>query len=145
MTKKPDYVNNFSKPINTEIKYINGHWYLYERSNVYDPKIKRSRKKSGKCLGSIKEDGFVPSKTTAMPTASDVVEAGAVGYFYQQTESMRLRLQRHFPDLWKQIYCIVLLRAIYDNRFRRLELHYAKLLSSSLRHMVIQWHMKRPT
>ena len=27
---KPDYILNFDKPKNTEIKYINGNWYLYE-------------------------------------------------------------------------------------------------------------------
>lgn len=41
---KPSYILNFQKPKNTEIKHINGHWYLYERYSVYDPVIKRSRK-----------------------------------------------------------------------------------------------------
>ena len=53
MMEKPDFVMNFVRPANTEIKYIRGHWYLYERSNVYDPQLGRSRKKSGKILGSI--------------------------------------------------------------------------------------------
>ena len=39
---KPDYILNFDKPKNTEIKYINGNWYLYERHNIYDPKINYS-------------------------------------------------------------------------------------------------------
>ena len=34
MMEKPDYIINFERPANTEIKYIRGHWYLYERSNV---------------------------------------------------------------------------------------------------------------
>ena len=59
---KPAYVQNFTKLANTEIKHISGHWYLYERKNVYDPAIKRSRKKSGKCLGSITESGFIVSE-----------------------------------------------------------------------------------
>ena len=41
MVEKPDYVLNFVRPANTEIKYIRGHWYLYERSNVYDPRLGR--------------------------------------------------------------------------------------------------------
>ncbi|MCI1422902.1 MAG: hypothetical protein LKH04_01155, partial [Lachnospiraceae bacterium] len=52
---KPDFVVNFQKPANTEIKHISGHWYLYERTSKYDPKIKRSRKVSGRCLGKITE------------------------------------------------------------------------------------------
>ena len=60
--ERPDWVKNFQCEKNTEIKYINGHWYLYERSTKYDPELKRSRKVSGKLLGSITENGFVPKK-----------------------------------------------------------------------------------
>lgn len=101
MPEKPDYVLNFSKPINTEIKHINGHWYLYERTNVYDQKIGRSRKKSGRILGSITEQGLIPSKARMQKTngkLNDVVEFGAVRYFYQHTEEMRIRLKQYFPD-----------------------------------------------
>lgn len=127
MMEKPYYVANFVKPVNTEIKYIRGHWYLYERSNVYDPQIGRSRKKSGKILGSITEQGLVPSKTrqeNVNPVLNDVVEVGAVNYVFQRTEWMRDRLQKHFPDLWEYIYVAAVIRAIYDSRFRRLQLHY---------------------
>ena len=60
--ERPEWVKNFQCEKNTEIKYINGHWYLYERSTKYDPELKRSRKVSGKLLGSITENGFVPKK-----------------------------------------------------------------------------------
>ena len=93
--EKPDYIINFERPTNTEIKYIRGHWYLYERINVYDPQIGRSRKKSGKILGSITEHGLVPSKARrecADSTLNDVVEVGAVNYIYQRTDWMRNRL-----------------------------------------------------
>ena len=76
MVEKPDYVLNFVRPANTEIKYIRGHWYLYERSNVYDPRLGRSRKKSGKILGSITEQGLVPSRARrecGNPVLNDVV------------------------------------------------------------------------
>ena len=60
--EKPDYIKNFARPANTEIKFIKGHWYLYERHSVYDPQLGRSRKISGKILGSITEQGLVPSR-----------------------------------------------------------------------------------
>ncbi len=138
MIKKPDYVANYDKPVNTEIKHINGHWYLYERKNIYDPKIHRSRKKSGDIIGKLTEDGLVLSKARvkkenvmpAMP--NDVVEVGAVNYFYQHTKEMRNRLMKYFPDIWESIYAIVLIRAIYDCRFRRLQLHYEDSILSYL-------------
>jgi len=62
MPEKPDYVLNFSKPPRTEIKYIRGHWYLYEATSKYDPKKKRAQKISGRCLGAITSDGLTPSR-----------------------------------------------------------------------------------
>ena len=135
MVEKPDYVLNFVRPANTEIKYIRGHWYLYERSNVYDPQLGRSRKKSGKILGSITEQGLVPSRARrecVNPVLNDVVEVGAVNYIYQRTEWMRSRLQKYFPDLWEHIYAASVIRAIYDCRFRRLQLHYEDSILSYL-------------
>lgn len=110
--EKPDFVMNFVRPANTEIKYIRGHWYLYERSNVYDPQLGRSRKKSGKILGSITEQGLVPSRARrgcANPVLNDVVEVGAVNYVYQRTEygcaadcrSISLTCGR--PSTWQQL------------------------------------------
>lgn len=125
--EKPDFVTNFVWLANTEIKYICGHWYLYERSNVYDPQLGRSRKKSGKILGSITEQGLVPSRARrgcVNLVLNDVVEAGAANYVYQRTEWIRSRLQKYFPDLWEAIYVAAVVRAIYDCRFRRLQLHY---------------------
>ena len=78
---KPDYVKNFARPANTEIKFIRGHWYLYERRSVYDSQLGRSRKISGKILGSITEQGLVPGRARrewVNPVLNDVVEVSAV-------------------------------------------------------------------
>lgn len=61
MPEKPDYVKNFVKPKNTEIKYINGYWYLYQKYSVYDPERKSKRKKSGPIVGKITPDGLKES------------------------------------------------------------------------------------
>ena len=62
MTQKPQFVQSFERPAGTEIKLINGHYYLYERKSVYDPQTKRKKKKSGALLGTITEAGFIPKK-----------------------------------------------------------------------------------
>lgn len=61
MVERPDYVKNFSKPKNTEIKFINGNWYLYQKFSVYDPVRKKKIKKSGPIIGKIGPDGFKES------------------------------------------------------------------------------------
>lgn len=133
MVEKPDFVQNFQKPKNTEIKKIKNNWYLYERSSKYDPAIKRSRKVSGRCLGKITPDGLQETKrrltsvTSASPLPSkisDVVEAGAALFFWKRTEWLRLRLEEYFPDCWRQIYVTALLRLLKGPRFKRLTMHY---------------------
>ncbi len=61
MNQKPDYVKNFVRPKNTEIKCIKDNWYLYERNTIYDPVTKRVKKKSGHILGKITPEGLIPS------------------------------------------------------------------------------------
>ena len=111
MTEKPDYVLNFPRQKNTEIKKIGNNWYLYERFSKYDPAIKRSRKISGKCLGKITSDGLVATKrrlvdekkTFPVGQISDVVEAGAVLYFWERTASLREGSVQNFVSVrsWK--------------------------------------------
>ena len=130
MIEKPDFILNFHKPENTEIKHIRGHWYLYERHNKYDPSIKRSRKVSRQVSWQKSRAGVLtPTKRRLVnieqkPQISDVIEVGSSVFFYERTAEYRERLQKFFPDLWRQIYVISFIRAMYNPRFRRLFLHY---------------------
>ena len=60
--ERPEYIKNFVKPKNTEIKYITGNWYLYNKSSVWDPVYKKKIKKSGSIIGKITPTGLVESK-----------------------------------------------------------------------------------
>lgn len=136
MKERPEYVVNFKKPAATEIKEIGGNWYLYERSYVYDPSIRRSRKVSGPCLGKITANGLVPSKRRMVKTdqtiLSDTIDVGSVIYYWERTAALRARLREAFPGLWQAIYCIVLLRLFKDVRFKRLQLHLENSLLGHL-------------
>ena len=61
---EPDYVREFkkTKPKNTEVKRVNGHYYLYERCSVYDKTQGRPVKVSGKMLGTLTPNGLVKCK-----------------------------------------------------------------------------------
>ena len=56
----PQWALNHKRP-GTELRLIRGKYYLYEYKTVYDKQRKGPRKISGKLLGSITENGFVPS------------------------------------------------------------------------------------
>lgn len=124
---KPDYVKDcLEQHPHTEAKYLNGRWYLYERSSKYNKEKKRSDKKSGAYLGRILENGTLKGKCAKKVSRrlNDVVEVGMTRYLFERTSHMRECLEKYFPDIWAQIYTVSLLRAEFDGRFRRLESHY---------------------
>lgn len=129
MTEKPSWITSFARPSGTEIKHIGNHWYLYERLSVYDKEKKQKRKKSGRCLGAITENGLVPSKRSSPQSSlsSDSIENreyGATAYLLALTSEMRSRLAECFPECWKEVFVMALLRCKENSHFRRMEFHY---------------------
>ncbi len=62
----PDWALKHKRP-GTELKLINGRYYLYGVKSVYDKTAKRSRKVSLGILGSISQErGFIPSEKAAV-------------------------------------------------------------------------------
>ena len=123
--ERPEFITNFKKPKNTEIKYINGHWYLYERSSYYDRDKKRMHKKSGQLLGAITEDGFKPKKAKVdhkcYEEDIEVLELGATGYLWSKNTDVISKLKKHFPDYWRELFAVAALRITEGPRFKRLE------------------------
>ncbi|MGB4407063.1 MAG: transposase [Sphaerochaeta sp.] len=131
--ERPDFVRNFVKPKNTEIKHISGHWYLYERASRYDPETGKSTKVSGKMLGSITEQGLVGKRVSFSHIREiEVVELGASQYFYEKGALIRERLKEFFPDVWREIFSVAVMRLVYDRSLRRCHTHYETSIMSSL-------------
>ena len=133
--EKPDYVLNFDRPVGTEIKYINGNWYLYECKSVYDKETKKKRKKSGTMLGSIKPEGFVPKKIRMESSDIDnaqVLEYGLSLFLYQNNLNMIEKLERNFPFTWKKIFAMALLRCKGISSLNVIDVMYEKSWLSSL-------------
>ena len=127
MEEKPKFIIDFQRPKNTEIKHINGHWYLYERSSRYDPKTKKMHKVSGAMLGTITEDGFKPKKAKVDHKTFEnveVVELGATGYLWMKNQTLVKSLQKYFPDYWRELFVISALRIVDGPRFKRLDEAY---------------------
>ena len=133
MSEKPAFIKAFIKPQGTEIKHINGHWYLYRRLTKYDPETKRSHKVSGPLLGTITEEGFIAKKPKVdVSSGAETLEYGAVQYFYSRSDRMREELELAFPSLWEKIYAIAILRTIYGPRLKRIEMEYEDSILSVL-------------
>lgn len=125
--EKPDYVTNFKKPKNTEIKHIGRYYYLYERKSVYDPETKKMRKKSGKCLGRITEGGLASSREKVdenILSNIETKEAGLSGCLWTRNQNMIERLKKHFPDIWREMFVMAALRFSFGPRFKRISENY---------------------
>ena len=103
------------KPTNVgpcEIREISGRYYVYSVTSKWDASKGRSRKITLGCLGKITEtDGFIPNKRSfKMPTSVVVKEHGV--YVMLETLCVDLydKLKKYFPDLFREIFTISLMR-----------------------------------
>ncbi|MGD1823368.1 MAG: hypothetical protein ACPKM0_11500 [Pleomorphochaeta sp.] len=107
---RPEWILNFKKPTGTEIKYINGHWYLYERSSVWDSTKGKAKKKSGKLIGTITENGLILKKDRESINSINCFEFGASIFLYKYTHELRDRLETYYGEHWKIIYALILMK-----------------------------------
>lgn len=130
---RPTWVLNFKKPMGTEIKYINGHWYLYERSSIWDSTKGKAKKKSGKLIGTITENGLILKKEKQNIETITCFEFGASNFLFENSNELRERLKTYYTEYWKPIYALVLLKVkencslnefkvLYDSSFLKIKL-----------------------
>lgn len=131
--ERPSWVLNFKKPTGTEIKHINGHWYLYERSSVWDASKGKPKKKSGKLIGTITENGLILKKEKQNIDAISCFEFGASSFLLDNTHELKERLETYYPTFWKTIYSLVLMKVkencalsefkiVYDSSYLKIKL-----------------------
>lgn len=133
--EKPDYVLKFDRPVGTEIKCINGNWYLYECKSVYDKETKKKRKVSGPMLGSIKPEGFVPKKIRvddAELSGAQIQEYGFSSFLYHQNLDILEKLKQYFPFTWQKIFALAVMRCKNINTLNAVDVMYEKTWISSI-------------
>lgn len=109
----PDSISQFRPGPCTEIKEINGHYYVYMYSSIQLPSGKWG-KKTGKCIGTIiPEKGFIPNKNFGLYQEEyelqqeelTVLEYGQYALAYEVAKEIRESLEKHFPlDRAAQIF-----------------------------------------
>jgi transposase len=118
----------------TELHKIRGRYYLYEVTSKYDKEKKRAKKITGKCLGSITEEGFTPSKKNKDQDISDgsisVKSYAGCCYFENEASNWSAQLQKSFPDSWKQIYCMAYTRLFHQSPIKRMPFYFSNTFLS---------------
>ena len=130
MSKHPQWATKHKRK-GTELRLINGTYYLYEVTSKWDKELKRSRKITGKLLGKItKEDGFIESpkrkleKQKCIPSKLSVKEYGIAFFIDKYLNEYAKLLKKHFPDDWKIIMALVYGRLAYQSPMKNMEFHY---------------------
>ena len=105
-----------------EIRCIKGHYYVYRVSSRWDPKKGRPQKRTGKSIGKITEaDGFIPNgngirlmqEMRVTPDVAPIVRNyGAYEVLQQLSPEIGKGLREHFPDVFREIRTISLLRLV---------------------------------
>lgn len=104
--ERPEWIINYNKPVGTEIKYINGHWYLYERKSVWDAEKGRPKKKSGKLIGTITETGLILKQEKSKHKELVCYEFGASFFIYKESSFIKEDLIKHYDKAGLLLYCI---------------------------------------
>lgn len=130
MTIHPRWATKFRKP-GTELRLINGKYYLYEVSSKWDPVKKRAKKISGKLLGRItKEYGFVESDKAKLRKKEFVVshlsikEYGIVAFIDNYLNNYESLLKKYFSDCWREIITLVYCKLVYQCPMKNVEHHH---------------------
>jgi len=137
------------KKTGTELKLINGRYYLYGVKSVYDKTLKRSKKVSLGILGSITQDkGFMPSQKGELKAKSGKSyhkkEIFAYEYGFSKwlfdilTKTGILQdLKECFPTLWQFVIVLIYCRIGYKSPLKNIPFY----LEQSDLQSLLEWEV----
>jgi len=116
----------------TELRRINGRYYLYEVTSKWNTEKKRSVKITGKLLGSITEaDGFVESEKAQLRKQQiriervQVKEYGVTAAIIHLFADIIHALQKFFPASWQRLIVLAYGRLVYQSPLKNMSFHYS--------------------
>lgn len=136
MSKYPDWVTAH-KEKGTEIKRINGNYYLYQVSSHWNAEKARPVKKSGSIVGKITRDGIVASvrrgevklasKKMVLPFDASKIAVKEYGlcHFIETHLAVHLSsLKNFFPGHWEWIVVGAFCRLAHTAPLKRMPFHF---------------------
>jgi transposase len=129
----PEWVEKQRKK-GTNISCINGKYYLYAVTSVWNKEKGRAQMVNKGYLGRITEEGFIPKseKKPKYEPAVTVKEFGATNVLYEMSGDIREKLEASFGDSGLTVYAIALMRLLNNCPFKRIELCYRHSFLSEL-------------
>lgn len=131
----PIWATQHRKP-GTELRHINSKYYLYSVSSRYDSVTKKTKKITGKILGSItQKDGFIESEKRVLDKKVQlgfdnkticVKEYGFSCFIEQQTKRIIINLKKCFANDWMIIIALAYCRLLYHSPIKNVPFHLSK-------------------
>jgi hypothetical protein len=119
----------------TELRLINGHYYLYEVSSKWNPDKQRAQKITGKCLGRVTPDGVkrrVPTKDAHSLQPLRVKEYGATAAIHALMAESLEKLHVMFPEWHRHLLVMAMMRLLYQSPLKSMPFHYEHSYLSEL-------------
>lgn len=138
----PEWALAHRKP-GVELRFIGNKYYLYSCSAVYDKVTKKSKKITGKILGTITEkDGFIESdkrqlanKATQVQSIDSslimVKEFGFTSFLNKYNETIIEKLKSNFPEHYQIIIYMAYCRFLYNSPIKNFAFHLSKSMVSN--------------
>jgi len=135
-SKHPEWATKYKKP-NTELRLINGRYYLYEVSSRWNSEKKRAQKITGPLLGRITEQqGFEPSSKKKSFEHSynniSIKEYGVTFLLEHLFQGTLEPLKRYFPDTWNAIAAAALFRLAYQSPLKNMDFYFSQSFLSEI-------------
>lgn len=119
----------------TQVIFVKHGYYLYKIKSKWNPKKKRSEKITEKYLGKITIEGLIPPKFDLLEQKYkniSVKEYGASHFLYELSQDIISNLKEVFPNNWKEIYSMAVLRLFYKTHQKNLKFYYENSYLSEL-------------
>jgi hypothetical protein len=116
----------------TELRLINGRYYLYEVTSKWNSHKRRAVKITGKLLGKItEEDGFIESDKARLRKQQihvervQVKEYGITAAIDTLFEDTIHALKHSFPDSWQRLLCLAYGRLVHRSPLKNMAVYYS--------------------
>jgi hypothetical protein len=116
----------------TELRLLNGRYYLYEVSSKWSPEKKRAVKITGRLLGKItKEDGFIESDKERLRKQQlrieriQIKEYGITAALDELCGDTVSALKIYFPSSWQRLVSLAYGRLVYRSPLKNMAFHYS--------------------
>lgn len=99
-------------------------YYATRVTSVWDPDLKRARKKTLEYLGKVTPEGIVPPKHKREAEVTTLLAAGHIRLIEHFSRGLVKTLKKHYSGVWDTLITLAALRLAYGSRLKNMRLDY---------------------